>query len=73
MKRRMINAHSTRKWQLQQRAQQYGDKNSQTLGAGLPLTQGWEDGYRAALKDVRKAAGRCGIPSALVKLLRPMR
>ena len=57
-----------RKEKLRQRAETRAYRNSHLDNATL-----WEDGYRAALKDVRRAAGKGGIPSKLVKLLAPIR
>jgi len=62
----------TRKEAHRNRATRYGD--AQVLKGGLvDPARDWMSGYAAALKDVRRAAGRCGIPSRLVKLLRPIR
>lgn len=58
-----------RKEQLHDRAQRYGNTRSNFTDPA----QCWQDGYRSALKDVRRAAGKSGVPTALVKLLRPMK
>jgi hypothetical protein len=59
----------TRKGQLRRRAE------AACVHTARPWSyaHSWEDGYRVALKDVRKAVGKAGIPSKLVKLLAPMR
>ncbi len=66
-----------RKQQLRQRAEAYqshrieGDRYS--TWTVYDTYTAWQDGYRAALKDVRRAVGKSGAPQALRKLLRPMR
>ncbi len=61
----------TRKDQLRDRANRYG--NARRMSGLIDPSYCWMDGYRAALKDVRRAAGKAGIPAKLVKLLRPIR
>jgi hypothetical protein len=58
-----------RKQQLRDRARRY------ELGGRsfTPPAHAWIDGYRAALKDVRRAAGKSGVPTAVRELLSPMR
>jgi len=64
----------TRKNALHERATRYHQAREEKGGAnGFDCWLHWKDGYRAALKDVRKAVGKCGIPSRLVKLLQPIR
>jgi hypothetical protein len=63
------NKKQTRKEQLNARSIRYCDRSDQFNDSAAH----WRNGYRAALKDVRRAAGRCGIPSRLMKLLRPIR
>lgn len=61
----------TRKQKLRARADAYENGREMLLASDCWLH--WENGYRTALKDVRRAAGKSGIPSRVVKLLRPMR
>jgi hypothetical protein len=62
------------KEQLRQRANQYAEAGRMESGVTfVGLAQGYERGYRDALKDVRRAAGKSGVPTAVRKLLRPMR
>ncbi len=61
----------TRKEQLRQRADAY--QTRQTAPSIFEVWLHWQDGYRDALKDVRRALGKSGAPRALRKLLRPMR
>jgi hypothetical protein len=64
----------SRKEQLRQRANSYAESGSMELGVTfVGLAQGYERGYRDALKDTRRAVGKCGAPIAVRKLLRPMR
>jgi hypothetical protein len=61
----------TRKEHLRDRANRYGDAHRAT--GMIDPSCSWIDGYRTALKDVRRAVGKSGAPSALIKLLRPIR
>lgn len=56
---------ATRKEQLRHRMYGYADRSGQQGMAHACVAMGWQDGYRAA--------GKGGIPSKLVKLLRPIR
>jgi hypothetical protein len=71
MKKKAPSGAATRKERLRTRAESYQDSHEELhpLDAWLH----WENGYRAALRDVRRAAGKGGIPSKLVKLLQPIR
>lgn len=61
----------TRKRQLRTCAEAYGTHQDEIA----PWSAGvhWLSGYKAALKDVRRAVGKSGAPAAVVRLLRPMR
>lgn len=61
----------TRKKQLRQRADAYQSRQEHISLYECWLH--WENGYRTALKDVRRAVGKSGAPAAVVRLLRPMR
>lgn len=67
----MKKNQQTRKEQLRDRAIRYA--NARDPMHYRDESQCWRDGYRAALKDVRRAAGKMGVPSAVLKLLAPMR
>lgn len=58
-----------RKKQLHDRARRYECRGRSFM---LPA-HAWIDGYQAALKDVRRAAGKSGVPTAVRELLSPMR
>lgn len=59
----------TRKQQLTQRADRYRDTRENLTDCAM----GWEAGYRAALKDVRRALGKSGTTRRVRALLQPMR
>lgn len=70
----MQHKNKQRKDALRDRANRYAESGSMELGVTfVGLAQGYERGYRDALKDVRRAAGKMQIPAALVMLLRPLR
>lgn len=59
----------TRKHDLRLRAAGYRDRQE-----GLPdVAQAWMDGYKTALKAIRRALGKSGTTRSVRKLLQPMR
>jgi hypothetical protein len=74
MKKKASAAALPRKEQLRDRANRYAESGSMELGVTfVGLAQGYERGYRDALKDVRAAVGKSGCTRAMRVLLRPMR